>query len=475
MIDRREILDTAGTFGLLPHVVEKDYVLGWVLAGIYRQRALAESWIFKGGTCLKKCYFDTYRFSEDLDFTLTDPSQIDRDFLAGIFQGVGEWIYEQAGIELPEELQEFEVFGNPRGTVSCQGKLSYRGPIAPRSGGLPRVKLDLTPDELLVLPPTERVIFHDYSDAPEEGIAVLCYAYEEAFAEKVRALGDRARPRDLYDVINLYRNAEARPRPAVLLDVLQQKCKHRSLAVPTLGGLETHRGDLEGSWQPMLGHQLQVLPPVESFWEALPEFFAWLQTGVTPAEPATYRMAAGETLLRERTLRLPVPGRVQSYLEIIRFAASNRLCVDLEYQGSVRRIEPYSLRRTRDGNIVLHATRASDGEHRSYRIDRIQGARATRQSFTPRFVVELSPQGPPVIPPTASRAESSGLPRRQAHAAPRRSRSVAWPDGPRYIYECTYCGKRFTRKKTTSRLNPHKDKSGYPCPGRTAILVDTQF
>ena len=76
MIDRREILDTAETFGLLPHVVEKDYVLGWVLAGIYGQRTLAKSWIFKGGTCLKKCYFETYRFSEDLDFTLTDPSQI---------------------------------------------------------------------------------------------------------------------------------------------------------------------------------------------------------------------------------------------------------------------------------------------------------------------------------------------------------------------------------------------------------------
>ena len=30
MIDRREILDTAGTLGLLLHVVEKDYVLGWV-------------------------------------------------------------------------------------------------------------------------------------------------------------------------------------------------------------------------------------------------------------------------------------------------------------------------------------------------------------------------------------------------------------------------------------------------------------
>ncbi len=126
MIDRREILDIAGTLGLLPQVVEKDYVLGWVLAGIYQHDALAENWIFKGGTCLKKCYFETYRFSEDLDFTLTDSSRIDQEFLVAVFREIGEWIYERTGIEIPEELQEFEIFENPRGTVSCQGKLSYR-------------------------------------------------------------------------------------------------------------------------------------------------------------------------------------------------------------------------------------------------------------------------------------------------------------------------------------------------------------
>ena len=418
MIDRREILDIAGTLGLLPQIVEKDYVLGWVLAGIYQQAALAKSWIFKGGTCLKKCYFETYRFSEDLDFKLTDPSHIDRNVLAGVFRDIGEWIYEQTGIELPEELQAFEIFENPRGSASCQGKLSYRGPIAPRSGGLPRIKLDLTPDEFLVLPPAERTLFHDYSDAPAEGVTVLCYAYEEAFSEKVRALGERARPRDLYDVINLYRNAEARPRASVLLDVLKQKCARRGIPVPTLGGLEAHRENLEGSWRPMLGHQLQGLPPVESFWGSLPDFFAWLKTGVAPAGPARYRMAAGETVLRERTLRLPVSGRSQSYLEIIRFAAANHLCVDLEYQGSVRRIEPYSLRRTRDGNIVLHATTAFDGEHRTYRVDQIQGARVTSQSFIPRFAVELSPQGPPVVPPTATQAKSSSKTSRRQHGSP---------------------------------------------------------
>lgn len=78
MIPKREILDISSTVGLNPHVVEKDYALGWALAGIFNHRELTETWVFKGGTCLKKCYFETYRFSEDLDFTLRDEAHIPR-------------------------------------------------------------------------------------------------------------------------------------------------------------------------------------------------------------------------------------------------------------------------------------------------------------------------------------------------------------------------------------------------------------
>ena len=256
MIDRREIIDTATALSLLPQVVEKDYILGWVLAGIYQHPALADTWIFKGGTCLKKCFFETYRFSEDLDFTLTDPAHLDDGFLTDTFAAIADWIYEQTGIELPAEFRTFELFANPRGNPSCQGKLSYRGPIAPRSGGLPRVKLDLTADEHLVLAPVRLPIFHPYSDAPDDGIHVTAYAYEEAFGEKVRALAERTRPRDLYDVINLYRNQEARPAPAVLLDVLRQKCEFKGIPAPReIAALEPHRADLEGAWDHMLGHQ----------------------------------------------------------------------------------------------------------------------------------------------------------------------------------------------------------------------------
>jgi predicted DNA-binding transcriptional regulator YafY len=93
-------------------------------------------------------------------------------------------------------------------------------------------------------------------------------------------------------------------------------------------------------------------------------------------------------------LNLRASGQVQAMIEVIRFAAANRFLVELNYQGSVRRIEPYSLRQTSDGNIILHAHNVDKDEHRSYRIDRMNGANVTNQAFVPRFEIELTPQGP---------------------------------------------------------------------------------
>lgn len=85
LITKNEIMAMANETGLQPGIVEKDYVLGWLLAAINANDALLDSWVFKGGTCLKKCYFETYRFSEDLDFTLTDVDHLEADFLARQF------------------------------------------------------------------------------------------------------------------------------------------------------------------------------------------------------------------------------------------------------------------------------------------------------------------------------------------------------------------------------------------------------
>lgn len=72
MIPAAEVRALRAEWSLRDDIIEKDYALGWILAGIAAEEDLATTWIFKGGTCLRKCYYETYRFSEDLDFTVVD-------------------------------------------------------------------------------------------------------------------------------------------------------------------------------------------------------------------------------------------------------------------------------------------------------------------------------------------------------------------------------------------------------------------
>jgi hypothetical protein len=140
------------------------------------------------------------------------------------------------------------------------------------------------------------------------------------------------------------------------------------------------------------------------------------------------------------------------------------------------------LRRTKDENIVLHAWNTDSDAHRSYRVDRIQGARMTNRVFKPRYAVELTPSGPVVIPPT-ERSASSGASAYGGFATPRAPRRTtrrsafgsSYSSGPTYIYQCGMCGKKFRHKKMNGKLNKHKNTYGMQCSGRTGSLVDTKY
>ena len=474
MIDRTEILRLASELGLRAGVVEKDYVLGWVLAGIARDEELSRAWLFKGGTCLKKCFFETYRFSEDLDFTVTEPAQLDREFLLTRFKALGAWLYDVTGIELPAELLRFDVWDQKTGGRAGEGRLAYRGPIAPRGGDLPRIKLDLTADERVVLPSVIRPVTHPYSDAPADGITARCYAFEELFGEKVRALAQRARPRDLYDVINLFRHGEFRSAAAVIRDVVSQKCSFKQIPFPTLASLAPAQPELIGEWDNMLGHQLPALPPVALFWDELPEFFRWLSGAVIPQLLPSQPIEIGATVLRGPAGGIRIPGRSTPFIEVIRFAAANHLLVDLDYRDKegnrrTRAIEPYSLRRTKDGNIILCAVNAERQESRSYLVEQIQGASILSRGFTPRFRIELTPSGPLVAPYTARANTTTGL----QPKATRRHTGNAWPKTT-YLYRCPICSKSFERSAMNPTLRAHKNPAGYPCGGRHGIYEGTK-
>ncbi len=249
-----------------------------LLAGIAQHAELESTWIFKGGTCLRKCYYETFRFSEDLDFTVIDGGPEEPDDLQRIFGQIAEWLREESGFKLLLDAKAFERRHNRRGRPTTQGRIAYRGPN-PTRGVPPKVKFDLTSDEVLTQRPELRPIGHQYSDRPLPVRGVQSYPITELFGEKLRALAERCRPRDLYDVVYLHRHPDLIGRASAVADVLSSKAAHAGIAVPTLASLQEtpFRTEIETEWENMLGHQLpRPLPPFASFWAALEEVFAWL-------------------------------------------------------------------------------------------------------------------------------------------------------------------------------------------------------
>jgi predicted nucleotidyltransferase component of viral defense system len=470
MIDIEEVRATAAKVLLTNIVVEKDYALGWLLWGINQHPQAKTDWIFKGGTCLKKCYFETYRFSEDLDFSFRGSEQPTIENLTAIMADVSDRVLEASGMEFPKASIQFEIFQNPRGSISIQGGIKYRGPVRPQVGinQMQRIKIDLTLDEPLVNPPIMRFVDHPYSDKPQDGISVLCYDYEEVFAEKVRALAQRLRPRDLYDVIHLHRRMDLNPDRAKVLATLESKCALRGISRPTLSSIETHenRAFLESEWENQLKHQIPVLPDFQSFLTELPLVLDWIE-GEEVEELEVIGMSdAGEEeaqIASVEVATLVQPGAATSYMDRIRFAAANRLRVRLGYNGEFRFIEPYSLARSSDGNLLLRAVRSDNAETRSYRWDRIESVTVTETSFTPKYEVEITSAG--------------YLPIHQLERKPSAPRSGYGrrSTGPTYVYSCGSCGKKFRRKTRSAKLNEHKDKNGYKCFGRYATFEGVEY
>lgn len=459
-------------------------MIGWVLAGIYVHPEICEGWIFKGGTCLKKCFFETYRFSEDLDFTLRDAGHLDETFLSRVLSEVADWVYQNAGINIPIKELRSEVYTNKAGVTGGQARVYFRNPLPHTRSSPGRIKVDLTSHEVLVRDPVQREVLHPYTDRPAEGIHALCYDFPEVFAEKTRALAERTRPRDLYDVVNLYRRPEAQAAREDIRAVLAEKCAFKKISVPKLADLLPFREDVAATWAQMLDHQLPQRLSFESFWDELPNFFSWLEVKLNIPTTAPIRARQGEApiYVSQPLPRGPmVPGGIMVQL---RFAAANRLLVNLDYETldgrrSSRLIEPYSLRQSAEGHILLYAARGDSGEPRAYRVDHIRGATVVNRMFVPRYTIELTMTGPQVVQPVSQKGDglshATGVLRSRPSSLRstdrRRARSTLDID-PTYIYECSYCHKKFRRKKQNSWLNRHKDTSGWDCPGRTGLLVD---
>lgn len=481
MIGKQDILDRAAEWQLRPSVVEKDYVLGWLLAAIAEHPEGSQQWIFKGGTCLKKCFFETYRFSEDLDFSLLPGARYTTDDLQNVLREVAARAAEMSGLQLPPELATVRERKNLQGGLTFEGRIGYRGPMADPT--FPRVRFDLTRHEPVLDGVARRGVFHAYPDELPEGLALATYTIDELFAEKVRALAERTRPRDLYDVIFMLENQPDALDLSRSRTLFREKCGVKNLPAPTSSLLlDTIRGSAEirSEWANMLAHQLPQLPPIDSLLARAAGLFEWLESEATAARQDLASVAApapDEQIVAAAGLKYWGAG---VGLEAVRFAGTNRLLIEFSYHGQLRRVEPYSLRRAQTGNLLLYAWELASKKVKAFNVAKMSGLRATSAPFTPRYRVEFAATAPMSAPPIfiqrSSGTTRAGLVPRigpRIKAGPRIQRTAG--SGPTYVYRCTVCGRTFRRKSMNGSLNEHKNRSGYPCFGRYGVYVRTQY
>jgi hypothetical protein len=122
MILKQEIGEKAVLWSVPPDTVDKDWVLGHFLSAFFQVDNHKERLIFKGGTCLRKCRFPDYRFSEDLDFTSTDQEyRLTRELIMEAIQIA----HEKSGVQFVlTELKDL-VFKDK--LAGYQSKIKYWG------------------------------------------------------------------------------------------------------------------------------------------------------------------------------------------------------------------------------------------------------------------------------------------------------------------------------------------------------------
>lgn len=248
MIPQAEISKLAFREGMSDKVIEKDYVITWILLALADSK-LEDCLVFKGGTALKKVYFPDYRYSEDLDFTLRKEIAND-DLLTKLSESLKELAKEQ-GFQLDVPPEKIE-----KRTDSLTAYVNFVGPLQARLDSR-SIKLDFTLSEKLIFPIEAKEVHSPYSDAVSKSFAT--YALEEILVEKLCAIIGRTEPRDIYDVSYLFgiNDIDFQRIP----DAFREKAEFKGIDPERLKRcLNDKKDKYERMWKTRLEHQIKELP-----------------------------------------------------------------------------------------------------------------------------------------------------------------------------------------------------------------------
>lgn len=263
MITTAQLHHLAEKEGLRFDQAEKDYVILWLLSGLAHSGAKKHGWVFKGGTCLRHCYYKGYRFSEDIDFSCR-PGRDNLDTSIRLLDTVNAWVLQESGIRL-----------SMRDPLKAPGDFQIEIPMEYNRGGarrqgLPQVKVHLTFDEPILDKAVDCSVTPDYPDLSPFGITA--YSQKEILAEKLRSLLQQQkkwpRPRDLYDLWYILCKSGEPFSWKELKPLFDEKCRVRGVQ-PDIAGLTSDmlREWNEKAWRDRLAPMLQDVPDFDRVWK----------------------------------------------------------------------------------------------------------------------------------------------------------------------------------------------------------------
>jgi len=262
MILKREIEKIAMQENVSRGTVDKDWVLGHFIDAIFSIPLCRDSLVFKGGTCLKKCYIPDYRFSEDLDFTSINPAFVlDQQLLQQIIELITQRTEIPLFIDSIKELKHKEMSTGYAAIIKFWGAdhLKNQAPPPPERWAT-SVKIEIILYEKMLFPVSLRPITHTYSDLLALADQTIpCYDLQEVMSEKLRALIQRSysAPRDYFDIWYLSKKLTEIEWP-VIVNAFHEKMKFKKLEFTEIDQFLNDDVDkkLTGAWKNSLAHQI---------------------------------------------------------------------------------------------------------------------------------------------------------------------------------------------------------------------------
>lgn len=281
MILKKEIETIAEQQNVPKTTIDKDWVLGHFIDAIFSQAECRKNLVFKGGTCLRKCYFSDYRFSEDLDFTSKNKNFVlDKKLLSQIVNMVTErteiplFIQEVSPLQFNNQLTGYKAIVKFWGADHPKNQMP-----APPERWTDSIKIEIILYEQLLFTAEEKIVFHSYSDKLSvEPLTVPCYSINEVLSEKLRALIQRSytAPRDYYDIWYIANNVN-NINWKEIVKAFHKKMKFKDLTFSGIHQLLNEDNDkkLKAAWKNSLAHQIpkEKLQDYEIVLKGLRELF----------------------------------------------------------------------------------------------------------------------------------------------------------------------------------------------------------